>query len=81
MWFFISFLVSLFGLLLLFIPLPVPLWVPMGLGATGWLGTYLVTPKTPTDFRFRRINRNLAITVTALAILWLLAFLIPLYLL
>jgi len=70
MGFFLTFLVSLGGLLLLFIPLPVPLFVPVGVAGTGWALAHLLASRTPTDLRLRRLCGVLAAVTTGLALLW-----------
>ncbi len=68
--FFLTFLVSLGGLLLLFIPLPAPLFVPVGVAGTGWAVSHLLTPRTPTDLRLRRLGGVMAAVTAGLALLW-----------
>lgn len=73
MGFFLTFLLSLGGLVLLFIPVPAPLFVPVGVSASGWVLGHLLTPRTPTDLRLRRVCGVLALTTAGLALLWYLA--------
>jgi len=73
MGFFLTFLVSLGGLVLLFLPVPVPLYVPMGVAGTGWALAHLLTPHTPTDLRLRRVCGVLALVAAGLTLLWYLA--------
>ncbi len=70
MWFFLTLLLSLGGLVLLFIPVPVPLFVPVGVSATGWVLARMLTMRTHTDRRLRRTCGVLALTTAGLALVW-----------
>lgn len=71
--FFLAFLLSLGGLVLLFLPVPVPLFVPTGVAFTGWALAHLLPLRTPTDRRLRRFCGALALTAAGLTLLWYLA--------
>ncbi len=68
--FFLTFLLSLGGLVLLFIPVPVPLFVPTGVSFTGWAVAHLLPLRTPTDRRLRRSCGALALITAGLTLLW-----------
>ncbi|PKN45864.1 MAG: hypothetical protein CVU59_07790 [Deltaproteobacteria bacterium HGW-Deltaproteobacteria-17] len=70
MWFFVTLLISLGGLVLLFIPMPVPLFVPVGVSATGWVFARMLTMRTHTDRRLRRTCGVLALTTAGLVLAW-----------
>jgi len=70
MWFFVTLLVSLGGLVLLFVPVPVPLFVPVGVSATGWVLARMLTMRTHTDRRLRHTSGVLALVTTGLALAW-----------
>lgn len=79
MGFFLCFVVSLAGFILMFLPVEIPLHVAPALAATGWVLARMLEEKTPTDRRLRRISGWLALA-TALVVLawyalfWVLAF-------
>jgi hypothetical protein len=70
MGFFLAFLLSLGGLVLLLIPVPVPLFVPAGVAFTGWALAHLLALRTSTDRRLRRLCGALALTTAGLTLLW-----------
>jgi len=70
MWFFVTLLVSLGGLVLLFVPVPVPLYVPVGVSATGWVLARMLTMRTHTDRRLRRTCGVLALVTAGLVLAW-----------
>ena len=75
MWFFLTLLLSLGGLGLLFVPVPVPLFVPVGVSATGWVLARMLTMRTHTDRRLRRTCGILALITAGVALVWYLLLL------
>jgi len=73
MGFFLTLLLSLGGFVLLFLPVPVPLFVPVGVSATGWVLSRMLTMRTHTDRRMRRTCGVLALLTAGLALVWYLS--------
>ncbi len=80
MGFFLCFLISLAGFLLVFLPVEIPLHVSPAIAATGWILSRLLQDKTPTDRRLRRFSGILALLSTAAVLAWYLVLWILLWL-
>lgn len=80
MGFFLCFLVSLGGFLLVFLPLEIPLYIAPTVAATGWILSHLLKEKTPTDRRFRRFSGVFALLATGIVVVWYVVFWIFLWL-